>query len=162
MAQVNSNSNPTATQKENTFLNDLANLKLEDLVRGATIPNIERRCLDLCQAYIGGSWLQAQSIDAVTVKRITGGLTNQLYSIALNDSVPSVPNAIYPDEPRTVAIKLYQAKHFATGAANEHERLNDIIILTILSELDIGPKVYGIFNEGFIQDFVEVCLIALS
>ncbi len=35
------------------------------------------------------------------------------------------------------------------------ERLSDIIILTAISELDIGPKVYGVFANGTIQEYTE-------
>lgn len=37
----------------------------------------------------------------------------------------------------------------------DSERLNDIIILTIMSQTGLGPKVYGIFADGFIQGYYE-------
>ena len=36
------------------------------------------------------------------------------------------------------------------------ERLNDMIILTIMSQTGLGPKIYGIFENGFIQKFYKV------
>lgn len=143
---------------EQSFAEQVANLNAEDMFNGETIENVEQRCLELCQTYIGGTWCQATGVEEIEVKRIAGGVTNQLFKVALRQSVSSVPNEIYPeDEPRVVAIKLYQSKHLRNfDAKTESERLNDIIILTILSEVEIGPKVYGIFNDGVIQAFIEV------
>lgn len=35
------------------------------------------------------------------------------------------------------------------------ERLNDNIIITIMSQTGLGPKVFGIFSDGFIQGFYK-------
>lgn len=47
-------------------------------------------------------------------------------------------------------------------AAGNDERLNDNIVLTIVSEMNIGPKVYGIFNEGVILAYHKVNVQYLS
>ena len=155
------NLDPKTNDEEVNFADIFKNLKEEDLIRGTTPDDIEKRCLELCQTYIGGSWSQVKNIKTdITVSRIAGGLTNQLYRVQLNESVNRIPNAIYSNEPRDVAIKLYQAKHMKTYHQDDDERLNDIIVLTILSEVKIGPKVYGIFSDGVIQEFVEVNYIS--
>ena len=110
------NGEPEATNgknlpNEDSFLEIFAKLGDDELIRGETPPNLEQRCLELCQSYIGGSWLGAKSVEDVEVKRITGGLTNQMYKVVLKDSVPRVPNGVYPDEPSVVAVKLYQEKN---------------------------------------------------
>lgn len=138
------------------FVDMFSNLKEEEIIRGTKPEGLEKKCLELCQSYIGGSWLQTTDIADITVTRITGGLTNQLYRVQLNENVKRVLNSIYSDEPGEVAIKLYMPKHMKSFNEADGERLNDIIILTILSQLGIGPKVYGIFNEGVIQEFVDV------
>lgn len=38
----------------------------------------------------------------------------------------------------------------------DSERLTDIIVLTIISQAEIGPKVYGIFNDGVILAYHKV------
>lgn len=97
---------------DNKMQEALKNLTMADLVRGTTPKDIEERCLSLCQAYIGGTWSTAKSTEDVNVKRISGGLTNQLYHVQLKDSLPRVANTIYLDEPTDVAIKLYQVYLF--------------------------------------------------
>lgn len=136
--------------------NYFKDVKQEDLIRGATPDGIERRCLDLCRKFIGGTWHSASLAD-VQVARISGGLTNQLYQVSLAQSVTPAHNQVYGrEEPRQVAIKFYMKKHFGADAGDEHERLNDIIISSTVSELGIGPKIYGFFAGGVIQAYYEV------
>lgn len=130
---------------------DFENLKPEELIRGATPDDISSRCLSLCRAYLAGSWLTAEEGD-ITVTRITGGLTNQIYRAKLNKEAKE------DDLCTDVAIKLYQSKLLDNFDKKDGERFNDTIILTMLSELAIHPKVYGIFADGVIQEFVEVCV----
>ena len=60
---------------------DFSKIKLE---RGTTPENIKSQCFQLCQQYLGGVWLNL-TIDEVEVKRLSGGLTNQLYYCAINE-----------------------------------------------------------------------------
>lgn len=133
------------------YQDKLQNMNVEDMVRGSTPKNIDVRCLDLCRSFIGGCWTEARGIGDITVKRISGGFTNQLYHVRLNE-VPHTAS----EEPTEVAIKFYQAKHMKNYHEDDSERLNDTVILTIVSHLGIGPKVYGIFGDGFIQAFIKV------
>lgn len=132
-------------------------LKEDDRIRGSTPAELASRCLAMCQAYIGGSWTLAKDASEVEVQRITGGLTNQLYSVQLLDSVPSTRNEVYPNEPRKVAVKLFQKKLInpSFGQCGESERLSDVVVLTLLSQAEVCPKVYGIFDDGFVQTFYE-------
>ena len=164
--EINNNNNPEESKLKGIFSIDdpaleefakeFSNLDPDLMVRGSALTDIEKRSLDLCQSYIGGSWLNAKTVADVTVKRVSGGFTNQLYHIHLNETVKRVKNAIYPDEPSDVAIKYYQEKHMKNYNKEDAERLNDMIILTIMGETGLGPKIYGIFSDGFLQGYYEV------
>lgn len=155
--KIKTTNNLNAEISSGESASEWSNLSKDQLVRGHKLHNIEKRCLELCQSYLRGSWSNAQSTNDITVTRITGGFTNQLYRVQLNQSIKQVPNGIYPkDEPSQVSIKFYQEKHLKNYNPNDGERLNDMIILTLMSQTKLGPKVYGIFNDGFIQGFYEV------
>lgn len=158
MSSTANSSSVDETNNEESFLNQITSLKEEDYIRGATIDNVEEKCLHLCQSYVGGTWWAAKDINDIEVTRITGGLTNQLYKVQLKSCVKHVENVIYQNEPTVLAIKFYLEKLLG-DLKKEDERLTDTIVLTILSETNIGPKVYGIFANGFISDFVEVNLL---
>lgn len=136
---------------------DFENIKPEDLIRGATPEDIKSRCLSLCQTYLAGSWLSASESDII-ITRITGGLTNQIYRAQLRKKATEGEEST-EDLCTDVAIKLYQSKLLDNFDKEDGERFNDTIILTLLSELAIHPKVYGIFADGVITEFVEVSIV---
>ena len=120
-----------------------------DMKRGETPEDITEQCLVLCQNYLAGIWTQ-QTVDSIHVKRLSGGLTNQLYYCALND--PSISDGV----PHEVALRFYGPKHF-NNEDGGNERLTDMIIALMISENKLGPKIYGIFENGQIQNFIKVC-----
>lgn len=151
-----SSSESFASEKSDSFQELLKELNLEEMIRGQTPAGIEARCLELCRSFIGGAWNEAKGIEEISVKRISGGFTNQLYHVRLN-RVDEIENS--DSCPTEVAIKLYQAKHVKNYHSDDGERLNDVIILSMVSELGISPKVFGIFQDGFIQEYIKVVLV---
>ncbi len=135
-------------ENNNSFLNiDFENA---EFYRGDTPCDIKEKCLQLCVDYLGGIWLQV-SLETVEVRRLTGGMTNQLYYCAIpKDSVP------IGDEPREVAIRLYGGKHFNNSVCDGDERLSDVIIAILVSDRYLGPKIYGLFQNGQIQKYYKV------
>lgn len=139
----------STNQDGNAFL---SNLKHEDLVRGTTPTNIEQRCLALCQEFIGEVWNQIPDANGVNVTRISGGLANQLYRVqARNEDLRALPNA-------DVAIKIFMPKRMvkSEGEKRDNERLNDAVVTTVLSQVGLGPKVFGISTEAIVQTYYEV------
>lgn len=126
-------------------------LKPEDLIRGKTPADIGKRCQKICADYIGGQWASAR-VEDLTVTRITGGISNQVYRVQLLKNTKSHKNS---KEPTDVSIKLYNSKRLLSHAPEDPERLADTVVLTVLSEVRLGPKVYGIFADGFVQQWVE-------
>lgn len=153
----------TSTEFEQELTSSVKNLKLEDLVRGDAIEDIEERCLKLCQDFLGDVWLQAKDPKDIFVERICGGLTNQLYLVrlALKDVSPS------RGTPTEVTIKIYQSKHeiFVSQDENnnsENERMSDTIISLIASQVGFGPRLYGVFPDGVIQAYYKVNILVIE
>ena len=121
--------------------------------RGKTPEDIKHKCFQLCRAYLGGIWLKL-TVDQIQVKRLNGGLTNQLYYCAINEDKQSSA----AKEPKEVAIRLYAAKHFNNYEETTNERLTDTVIALLVSENGLGPKIYGLFEEGQIQSYYKVSL----
>ena len=77
----------------------------------------------------------------------SGGLSNLLYCCWLSDSVPVVGN-----EPRRILLRMYgQIIH-------EHPVtvLSDSVIFALLAEKGMGPKLYGVFTTGRVEEYVPV------
>ena len=121
-----------------------------DLIRGKTPEDIKQKCFHLCKDYLEGVWLKV-GIDEVEVKRLSGGMTNQLYYCAINKQIKSIN-----DEPQEVIIRLYGGKHFNNYDCDGNERLTDVIIALLVSENKLGPKIYGLFESGQILEYIKV------
>jgi choline/ethanolamine kinase len=121
------------------------------LMRGSTPEDISEKCLKLCSDYLGGAWNKI-TVEQITVRRISGGYTNQLYYCGLTEGIP-----LDEDEPKEVTVRFYGKKWF--NACENNERLIDMVIVLLASDKNLGPKIYGIFKEGEIGEYIEVIQI---
>jgi hypothetical protein len=121
-----------------------------EILRGETPKDIKQKCFNLCKDYLGGNWLKL-SIDEIEVKRLSGGFTNQLYYCAISKPLNPIG-----DEHQEVAIRFYGEKHFNNLDCEGNERLTDVIIALLVSEYNLGPKIYGLFKTGQIQAYYKV------
>lgn len=126
---------------------------LDDMIRGPTPANIDRQCQLLCGQFIGGSWETCP----VEVERIAGGMTNQLYRVSRKDSNQPCHSIYANDEPKIVTVKLFQPM-FINSCYGDNGRLSDMFVSMIMSELAIGPKLYGVFPDGVIQSYHPVSI----
>ena len=146
MSAENSSEEPTRLKsfKDIKSLDELDFDKIE-LVSGETPTDIKDKCLQLCKDYLSGNWAQ-QTIDSIQVRRITGGLINQLYYCGI-----SQPNNS-EDVPQEVAVRLYGDNILGS----DEGRLRDTVLALIFSEKNLGPKVYGLFEGGQILKYYKV------
>ncbi|CAF2039128.1 unnamed protein product, partial [Rotaria magnacalcarata] len=105
----------------------------------------QSQALEWCQQFLGGIW-STISIDEMILERVPGGLSNYLYSCSLPKHIETQNS-----EPRKVLLRIY-------GEAHRQHRatlLIDSVVCTLLSERKLGPRVYGIFPDGRLEEFVE-------
>ncbi|XP_015379357.1 PREDICTED: choline/ethanolamine kinase [Diuraphis noxia] len=95
----------------------------------------------LCRSYLPGSWKKITSKD-ISVKRISGGLSNWLYQVTLLKG-----NA----DPRDVLMRLYGQTHGENAIENI---ITESVIFTLLSERGLGPKLHGIFPGGRLEEYI--------
>ena len=129
-------------------IDDLDFSDLSQMGRGKTPDDIQEKCLNLCKDYLCGNWCQ-QTVQSIEVRRITGGLVNQIYFCGIREPDS---NANVPQE---VALRFY-GDFLIQFLDNTEGRLPDIIISLIYSEKKLGPKLYGVFEGGQIQKFYKV------
>lgn len=82
--------------------------------------------------------------------------TNYLFFAQLREEV-----AHHADEPRKVIIRIY-----GDAIGNVHSVMRGLVGFTILSERKLGPRLYGVFAGGRIEEYIEVgvfvCRFVLS
>ncbi|XP_040893502.1 choline kinase alpha isoform X2 [Toxotes jaculatrix] len=96
-----------------------------------------------CREFLHGAWKSLDE-DDFHVTIIRGGLSNKLFLCSLPDSLDTVG-----DEPRSVLLRLYGA--ILQGA---EAMVLESVMFAILAERELGPKLYGIFPQGRLEQYV--------
>ncbi|XP_037070096.1 choline/ethanolamine kinase-like isoform X2 [Pollicipes pollicipes] len=99
----------------------------------------------LCRDYLHGAW-QLIAADQMVFKPISGGLSNLLFFCELPRCQPPLG-----DEPSRVLLRMYG--QVRDGA---HEStITESVIFTLLAERRLGPKLYGIFPGGRLEEYIQ-------
>jgi len=78
---------------------------------------------------------------------IRGGLSNLLYLCTVSDKVK-----LKECEQRQVLVRLYGQ----IIQENPETVLTDSVIFALLAEKEMGPKLYGVFTGGRVEEYVPV------
>uniref|UniRef100_A0A0K0ES68 Choline/ethanolamine kinase n=1 Tax=Strongyloides stercoralis TaxID=6248 RepID=A0A0K0ES68_STRER len=106
------------------------------------LPNdFKIQCMKLAKYYLSGVW-QNLSEDDFIVTKVTGGLSNLIFKILLPSHIKPIGK-----EPSCALIRIH-------GSSSSLTLIIDTIIFTILSERNMGPKLFGIFSEGRIEEYI--------
>ncbi|XP_051512644.1 choline kinase alpha-like isoform X2 [Myxocyprinus asiaticus] len=113
-----------------------------------------------CKEFLHGGWKSINE-DDFQISVIRGGLSNKLFLCALPEKQPSLG-----EEPRNVLLRLYGEilqmscnKGDSRQSNTDHFEGADAMVLesvmfAILAERELGPKLYGIFPQGRLEQFV--------
>ncbi|XP_015987364.2 choline kinase alpha isoform X1 [Rousettus aegyptiacus] len=121
-----------------------------------------RRAYLWCKEFLPGAWRGLRE-DQFHISVIRGGLSNMLFQCSLPDTLATVG-----DEPRKVLLRLYGAilkmrscnKEGSEQAQKENEfqgaeaMVLESVMFAILAERSLGPKLYGIFPQGRLEEFI--------
>lgn len=113
---------------------------IEKLVNGDSNDVVDS-AVSICRGYLNGPWKRISPGD-VSVKKLSGGLSNWLYLVRLEKSVAS---------PKQVLLRIYGQTH---GEDALEALITESVIFTLLSERKLGPKLYGVFPGGRIEEFL--------
>ncbi|KAM9481627.1 choline kinase alpha [Clarias gariepinus] len=114
-----------------------------------------------CKEFLHGAWKCIEEEDfQLTV--IRGGLSNKLFLCALPEEKECIG-----DEPKTVLLRLYGAilqmscNKGDSGQSNTEKQFQgteamilESVMFAILAERKLGPKLYGIFPQGRLEQYV--------
>ncbi|XP_028651909.1 choline kinase alpha [Erpetoichthys calabaricus] len=134
----------------------------KDVIRAEEPDEQTRRKAYLwCKEFLHGAWKKI-NVDEFHISIIRGGLSNMLFLCSLPDTVDSAG-----DEPRNVLLRLYGAilqMSCNKGDSRQAEKENDFqgaeamvlesVMFAILAERALGPKLYGIFPQGRLEQFI--------
>ncbi|XP_078271483.1 choline kinase alpha isoform X3 [Rhinoraja longicauda] len=96
-----------------------------------------------CKEFLRGAW-KTLTEEEFQISIIRGGLSNLLFLCSLPDTKSCVA-----DEPHCVLLRLYGAILQGTEAM-----VLESVMFAILAERSLGPKLYGIFPQGRLEQFI--------
>ncbi|XP_012735327.2 choline/ethanolamine kinase isoform X2 [Fundulus heteroclitus] len=96
-----------------------------------------------CRDFLSGSWKTVGEAD-FQISIISGGLSNLLFLCCLPEHVPCVG-----EEPRQVLLRVYGAILQGVDSL-----VLESVMFAILAERTLGPKLYGIFPEGRLEQYL--------
>ncbi|KAM3919544.1 choline kinase alpha-like isoform 1-T1 [Leptodactylus fuscus] len=120
-----------------------------------------RKAYRWCKEFLPGAWRFLEE-ERFQISVIRGGLSNMLFHCSLPEDEICLGN-----EPRSVLLRLYgailqmscnkgenqetQRENFFQGAA---AMVMESVMFAILAERSLGPKLYGIFPQGRLEQFI--------
>ncbi|KAM4018158.1 choline kinase alpha-like isoform 1-T1 [Anomaloglossus baeobatrachus] len=124
-------------------------------------PRTRRKAYRWCKEFLPGAWRSLEE-ERFQISVIRGGLSNMLFHCSLPEDVICLGN-----EPRSILLRIYgailqmscnkgenqetQRENFFQGAA---AMVMESVMFAILAERSLGPKLYGIFPQGRLEQFI--------
>ncbi|XP_066448328.1 choline/ethanolamine kinase isoform X2 [Eleutherodactylus coqui] len=101
------------------------------------------RAYTLCRQYLRGAW-RSISPEQMRVSVVSGGLSNLLYKCSLTDAVQTQST-----EPRQVLLRIYGAILQGVDSL-----VLESVMFAILAERSLGPRLYGVFPQGRLEEYI--------
>ena len=103
------------------------------------------KAYDICRRYLSGEWNNI-SPDDMVFKSLSGGLSNLLYYCSLPATHTPVTG-----EPSQVLLRMYGQ------LLDKNElKITESVVTMLLSERNLCPKLFGIFPEGRLEEYIPV------
>lgn len=96
----------------------------------------------VCARFLGGAW-KTVSHEDMKINRVKGGMSNMLFLCRLTENHPPIKN-----EPDKVLLRVY------FNPETESHLVAESVIFTLFSERHLGPKLYGIFSGGRLEEYI--------
>lgn len=101
------------------------------------------RAFAWCRDFLSGSWKNIREED-FQISIVSGGLSNLLYLCSLPEHVQTVA-----EEPRQVLLRIYGAILQGVDSL-----VLESVMFAILAERTLGPKLYGVFPDGRLEQYL--------
>ncbi|XP_064512928.1 choline/ethanolamine kinase isoform X1 [Pseudopipra pipra] len=96
-----------------------------------------------CREFLAGSWKLIKA-EEFGIEPVSGGLSNLLYKCALPEHILSVG-----DEPRQVLLRVY-----GVILQGVDSLVLESVMFAILAERALGPRLYGVFPQGRLEQYI--------
>jgi choline/ethanolamine kinase len=113
---------------------------------------IREKIHELCADFMGGVWARLE-VDEIQIAHIRGGTSNLLFLCSLPDGHGRGKKSVQVFQPPTVPKELLLRVYFNPNT--ENHVLEESVVFTLLAERKLGPKLYGVFADGRLEEYVH-------
>ncbi|XP_064297302.1 choline/ethanolamine kinase isoform X2 [Phalacrocorax carbo] len=110
---------------------------------GAVLAATRLQAYAWCREFLAGSWKLIEP-EEFSIEPVSGGLSNLLFKCALPEHILSVG-----DEPRQVLLRVYGAILQGVDSL-----VLESVMFAILAERALGPRLYGVFPQGRLEQYI--------
>ncbi|KRY20293.1 Choline/ethanolamine kinase, partial [Trichinella patagoniensis] len=103
---------------------------------------VKERALSLCACFLGGAWKEVP-VQKFSIQRMSGGLSNVL--LLCQHELDVYPDSVVPCK---ILLRIYFNPETETNVVEES------VTFMLLSERQLGPKLYGIFPGGRLEEYI--------
>ncbi|XP_062990530.1 choline/ethanolamine kinase [Elgaria multicarinata webbii] len=97
-----------------------------------------------CREFLAGAWRRLAGPGELGIAPVSGGLSNLLYKCTLPEHVATAEN-----EPRQVLLRIY-----GVILQGVDSLVLESVMFAILAERALGPRLYGIFPQGRLEEYI--------
>jgi len=121
-------------------------VKLEKMETPVQSDKVREKAYQLCREYLQGSWKTIHPHQLV-IRQISGGLSNLVFYVGLPPG--SKPKG---REPPSILLRLFG--ELSAGPAQQYRLITETVVYTMLAERNLGPKLFGVFPGGRLEEFI--------
>lgn len=136
---------PLTTTTTTGTSSSVSKLNIHATVNPNDINSVKSYALLHCIEYLGGIWKTIR-LNQFKIEKLSGGLSNYLYLCSIPNEIDALQN-----EPKQVVLRIYGENHHN----NSSILLKDVVICALMSDKGFGPKLYGIFPQGRLEEFLK-------
>ncbi|KFM65108.1 Choline/ethanolamine kinase, partial [Stegodyphus mimosarum] len=109
-----------------------------------SLKDMKKEAFEICRSFLLGPWKTLQ-MENFRFSAVKGGLSNTLYHCALPE------NCVVKDSriPKEALLRIY-------GQFQEDSNVvvKEVVTYMLLAETNLGPKLYGVFPKGRLEEFI--------
>jgi len=109
---------------------------------------VREKAYQLCKEYLQGKWKEIVSSQLV-IKQISGGLSNVVFYVGLPEHLIDTEAR----EPTQVLLRLFG--DLSSGPVHEFRLVQETLVFTMLAERNLGPRLFGVFPGGRLEEFIQ-------
>jgi len=107
---------------------------------------VREKAYQLCKEYLQGAWKMV-SAKQLEIRQISGGLSNLVFYVGLPQGMQRTFR-----EPPSILLRLFG--ELSQTPLHHYRMITETVVFTMLAERNLGPRLFGVFPGGRLEEFI--------